>query len=128
MRNRIPAPANQSSAGRSSVAGEVIDSIAESGSQAEALGRRILSTAFVMEGPDRLLTIERRDGEVLVLRDVVMLSKKYCGVHVLGGRAGERYCGGYTEIVGARAGGAPAAEQPDLANPISLGTNRKPQE
>jgi hypothetical protein len=67
-----------------------------------------LSTAFVMVGPDGHLTVELRTGHVLVLRDVVMRPKDYCGVQVLGGPAGKRYCGGYAEVAAARPGGAPA--------------------
>lgn len=77
-------------------------------SPAEAEGRRTLSTAFVRVGPDGHLTVELRDGRVLVLRDVVMRPKDYCGVQVLGGPAGARYCGGYAEVAAARPGGAPA--------------------
>ena len=76
-------------------------------SPAEAQGRRTLSTAFVMMGPDGHLTVELRNGRVLVLRDVTMRRKDYCGVQVLGGPAGARYCGGYAEVAAARPGGAP---------------------
>ncbi len=74
----------------------------------EAEGRRTLSTAFVMVGPDGHLTVELRNGRVLVLRDVVMRPKDYCGVQVLGAPAGAQYCGGYAEVAAARPGGAPA--------------------
>jgi hypothetical protein len=79
-----------------------------------------LSTAFVMVGPDGHLTVELRNGRVLILRDVVMRPKDYCGVQVLGGPAGARYCSGYAEVAAARPGGAPAAEAPDVAvsNPV----------
>ncbi|HEX8261303.1 MAG TPA: hypothetical protein VF547_00345, partial [Allosphingosinicella sp.] len=86
-------------------------------SPASAQGRRILSTAFVRVGPDGRLTVERRDGRVLVLRDVVMRPGDYCGVHVIGGPAGSKYCGGYAEVAAARPGGGPAPEAPDLAGP-----------
>ena len=79
-------------------------------SAAEAEGRRTLSTAFVRVGPDGLLTVELRNGRTLVLRDVVMRRKDYCGVHVLGGPGGDRYCGGYAEVAAARPGGTPAPE------------------
>jgi hypothetical protein len=79
-------------------------------SPAEAQGRRTLSTAFVRVGPDGRLTVELRDGRVLVLRDVVMRRKDYCGVQVLGGKAGARHCGGYAEVAAARPGDAPAPE------------------
>ena len=75
-------------------------------SPAEAQGRRTLSTAFVRVGPDGHLTVELRNGHVLVLRNVVMRRKDYCGEQVLGGAAGTRYCGGYAEVAAARPGGA----------------------
>jgi hypothetical protein len=77
----------------------------------EAGGRRILSTAFVRVGPDGHLTVELRNGRVLVLRDVVMRPKDYCGVQVPGGR----YCGGYAEVAAARPGGAAVPDQAGLA-------------
>jgi hypothetical protein len=80
-------------------------------SPVEAQGRRTLSTAFVMVGPDGHLTVERRDGRVMVLRDVVMRPRDYCGVQASGGR----YCGGYAEVAAARPGGAPVSAQPDPA-------------
>lgn len=79
-------------------------------SPAEAEGRRTLSTAFVRVGPDGLLTVELRSGRTLVLRDVVMRRKDYCGVQELGGPAGDRYCGGYAEVAAARPGGTPRPE------------------
>jgi hypothetical protein len=82
---------------------------------AEAEGRRTLSTAYVRVGPDGHLTVELRGGRVLVLRDVALRPKDYCGVQVLGGSAGARYCGGYAEVAAARPGGAPAGQEPDLA-------------
>jgi len=86
-------------------------------SPAAAQGRRTLSTAFVRVGPDGHLTVELRSGRVLVLRNVVMRPRDYCGVQVAGGPAGARYCGGYAEVAAARPGGAPAPEEPDLAAP-----------
>jgi hypothetical protein len=83
-----------------------------SDSPAEALGRRTLSTAFVRVGPDGHLTVELRDGRVLVLRNVVMRPEDYCGVHAFGGPAGAKFCGGYAEVAAARPGGAPVSEQP----------------
>ena len=79
-------------------------------SPAEAQGRRTLSTAFVRVGPDGHLTVELRNGHVLVLRHVVMRRKDYCGVQVLGGPDGDQYCGGYAEVAAARPGGGPAPE------------------
>lgn len=76
----------------------------------EALGRRTLSTAFVMVGADGHLTVELLDGRIIVLRDVVMGPKDYCGVQVAGDSARTKYCGGYAEVAAARPGGG---EQPD---------------
>lgn len=86
-------------------------------SPAEAQGRRTLSTAFVMMGADGHLTVELRNGRAMVLRDVVMGPREYCGLLVLGGSAGKRYCGGYGDVAAARPGGAPA---PDALNPAAL--------
>ena len=87
---------------------------------AEAIGRRTLSTAFVRVGPDGLLTVELHDGRVLVLRDAVLRRTDYCGVQVVGGAGGAKYCGGYAEVAAARPGGVPAPAEPDLApaNPL----------
>ncbi len=71
-------------------------------SPAEAVGRRTLSTAFVRVGPDGLLTVELRDGQMLSLRDVVMRPSDYCGVRMTGDRAGAKFCGGYAEVATAR--------------------------
>lgn len=79
-------------------------------SPAEARGRRILSTGFVMVGPDGRLTVELRNGRVLVLRDVVMRAKDYCGVQVSGGKAGGQFCGGYADVAAARPGAVPPPE------------------
>jgi hypothetical protein len=89
-------------------------------SPAEALGRRTLSTAFVRVGPDGRLTVELRNGRVLVLRNVVMRRKDYCGVQVLGGKSGGQYCGGYAEVAAARPGAAPAPVEPApaVSNPV----------
>lgn len=70
----------------------------------EALGRRTLSTAFVRVGPDGHLTVELRSGRVVVLRDVVMRVRKYCGVQVMDGLPGAQYCGGYADVAAARPG------------------------
>ena len=69
---------------------------------AEAWGRRTLSTAFVRLGAGEYLTVELRDGRTLVLRDVVLRRKDYCGMQVRDGAAGRRYCGGYGDIAAAR--------------------------
>jgi hypothetical protein len=86
-------------------------------SPAEAHGRRTLSTAFVRVGPDGRLTVKLHNGRVLVLHNVVMRRKDYCGAHVLGGKAGVQYCGGYSEVAAAQPGGPPALAEPDLAAP-----------
>ena len=78
-------------------------------SPAQAEGRRTLSAAFVRVGPDGYLTVELRDGRVLVLRNVAMRRKDYCGEQVPGGK----YCGGYADVAAARPGGGPG--QPDPA-------------
>jgi hypothetical protein len=67
-----------------------------------------LSTAFVRVGPDGYLTVELRDGRVLVLRNVVMRRKDYCGLQNVGGADGAEYCGGYAEVAAARPGGHPS--------------------
>ena len=86
-------------------------------SPAEAEGRRTLSTAFVRLGPGGHLTVELRNGRAIVLRDVVMRPTDYCGVQILGGSAGRRYCGGYGDVAAARAGGAPVPDEP---SPVAL--------
>ena len=84
-------------------------------SPAEARGRRILSTAFVRVGPDGQLTVELQGGRVLVLRDVVMHARDYCGTPV-SGAPGKRWCGDYAGIAAARPGGGPV---PDLSVPAA---------
>lgn len=74
-------------------------------SAAEAEGRRILSTAFVRVGAGGHLTVELRDGRVLVLREVLMRRKDYCGLLELAGSSGRHYCGGYAEVTAARPAG-----------------------
>ena len=95
----------------------------EADSPPAAEGRRTLSAAFVRVGPDGVLTVQRRDGSELVLRDVVMRPNDYCGAQVLGAAAGAKYCGGYAEVAAARPGGLPAPAEPDLAaaNPLEPG-------
>lgn len=92
-------------------------------SPAEAEGRRTLSTAFVRLGAGEHLTVELRDGRALVLRDVVMRPTDYCGVQVLGGSAGKKYCGGYGDVAAARPGGGPnpGAPDPRTLDPAELG-------
>jgi hypothetical protein len=104
------------SAAENPLAGAPADALAED------RGRRILSTAFVRVGADGRLTVELRSGCVLVLRDVVMRRKDYCGLHVSNGQA-TRYCGGYAEVIGARPGGQLPAE-PDRAGPHPLKSPR----
>lgn len=110
MRNPDPVPENPASAPRAD-------------SPAEAQGRRTLSTAFVRVGPDGHLTVELRNGSAMVLRDVVLRPRDFCGVQALGDSAGARYCGGYGDIAAARPGGAPAPGAPDPAtlDPVELG-------
>lgn len=87
---------------------------------AEAQGRRTLSTAFVRLGPDGYLTVELRDGRVMVLKNVQMGAKDYCGVQASGDRSGTKYCGAYGDIVAARPGGGPdqqGAGNPNIVEP-----------
>jgi hypothetical protein len=91
-------------------------------SPAEAEGRRTLSTAFVRVGPDGHLTVELRNGRAIVLRNVVMRPRDYCGVQVLGGSAGTRYCGGYGDVAAARPGGGPDEPNPATLNGVPIGT------
>jgi hypothetical protein len=95
-------------------------------SPAEAEGRRTLSTAFVRLGPDGHLTVELRNGRAIVLRDVVMRPRDYCGLQVLGGSAGARYCGGYGDLAAARPGGGPAPEAIDPATLDPAQPGRRP--
>ena len=90
-------------------------------SPAEALGRQTLSTAFVMVDPDGYLTVEMRDGRQMVLRNVIMRRKDYCGGLVLNGLASKRYCGRYANIAAARPGGAPVLEDSSItiSNPVA---------
>jgi hypothetical protein len=74
----------------------------------EAKGRKILSTAFVRVGPDGHLTVELQNGEALVLRDVVMRPKDYCGMAVRGGSPANKFCGRYADVAAARPGGVAA--------------------
>jgi hypothetical protein len=76
------------------------------------------------------MTVELRNGLAMVLRDVVMRPRDYCGVQVLGGSAGAKYCGGYGDIAAARPGGAPTPGAPDPAtlNPVELGRDPSKRE
>lgn len=85
---------------------------------AEARGRRILSTAFVMAGPDGRLSVELHDGRVLVLRDVTMHARDYRGTGVAGLPPGARYRGGYADVAAARPGGAAAPEPEPVLGPV----------
>lgn len=81
-------------------------------SPAEALGRRTLSTAFVMVGPDGYMTVELHNGNLLVLHNVLMRTKDYCGWQRSGTQVDKRYCGRYADIAAARPGGAPSIKEP----------------
>ena len=124
-------PAPQKAAMPSPIAssGGPVRGASESGAVADspdsplvAEGRRILSTAFVRMGPDGYMTVELRDGHVLVLRNVVMQPDDYCGIQVAGDPTGTKYCGGYAEVASARPGGAPTPDQPDMMAPPPVGT------
>jgi len=82
----------------------------QSDPSAEANGRKVLSTAFVMVDAHGQLTVELRDGRVLVLRDVVMRPRDYCGVDVRSRKIGARYCGAYADVIAARPGGSLAIQ------------------
>jgi hypothetical protein len=83
-------------------------------SSAEAQGRRILSTAFVRVGPDGRLTVELRDGRLLVLRNVAMNATDYCGAQVAGNPSATKFCGRYSDVVAARPGGSPNQEPENM--------------
>jgi hypothetical protein len=125
MRNPSPDRAQAAPASRPEPASAADNPVSapRADSPAEAQGRRTLSTAFVRVGPDGHLTVELRSGRTMVLRDVVMRPREYCGVEVLAGSAGTRYCGGYGDIAAARPGGAPSPGAPDPAtlNPVEPG-------
>ena len=95
--------------------------VAAANSSAEASGRRTLSTAFVRVGPDGILTVDLRDGRVVVLRDLVMRPDHYDGVQIVGGRPGGRYRGAYADVAAARPGSAIASDQPQPAVPDASG-------
>lgn len=129
MRNSSPAPGAATAQGsppEPASAAENPAPAARADSPAEAQGRRTLSAAFVMVGPDGHLTVELRNGRAMVLRDVVMRPRDFCGVQVLGGSAGKRYCGGYGDIAAARPGGAPAPGVPDPATLDPIEPGRRP--
>lgn len=86
-------------------------------SPAAAAGRRIVSTAFVRIGPDGYLTVELHGGQALVLRNVTMGPKDFCGTLVSGEKAATKYCGDYAQVATARAGGGPASGAPESAAP-----------
>lgn len=85
------------------------DSIAPSSARpadkiSEDRGRRIFSTAFVRIGPGGHLSVRHHDGRELVLRDVTMRAKVFCGRQMSGEAMGKIYCGNYADV---------AAAQPD---------------
>lgn len=83
-------------------------------SSAEVQGRRTLSTVFVRVGPDGHLTVELRDGRVLVLRNVIMNPADYCGAIVSGAPATTKFCGNYAEVIAAKPGGGPVTGESAL--------------
>jgi hypothetical protein len=98
-------------------------------SDAEAHGRRIVSTAFVRIIPDGHLFVELRDARVLMLRDVTMGATEFCGMQVADGAhgtSGKRQCHGYAEVVVARSGDTPAGGTPVPAGSNSVATERPP--
>jgi hypothetical protein len=98
-------------------------------SDAEAHGRRIVSTAFVRISPDGQLFVELRDARVLVLRDVTMGATEFCGMQAaddVQGTTGKRQCHGYAEVVAARSGDTLAGGTPVPAGSKSVATERSP--
>ena len=69
----------------------------------EARGRRIVSTAFVMIGAGGRLRVDLSDGRTLELRDVTMGVENFCGLDATPGGKSRNVCGGYAEVVGAKA-------------------------
>ena len=110
-----PAPQKAAMPSPSPASGTPAQGSSQNDSPAEAEGRRTLSTAFVRIGADGHLTVELRDGRVLVLRDVVMRPEDYCGAVIGGDSSRTKYCGGYGDVAAARAGGGPAISNPDPA-------------
>jgi len=93
IRTAVPADSNRPPANRRAGPGD------------EERGRHILSTAFVRIGPGGYLTVEERDGRQLILRDVTMHTKAYCGRLVSSAGAADRsHCGKYANVVAARPG------------------------
>lgn len=125
--SRTDADGEGSSPERASAAGDPAPALRVD-SPAEAEGRRTLSTAFVRMGPDGHLTVELRNGRAIILRDVVMRPRDYCGVEVLAGAAGPRYCGGYGDVAAARPGGGPTPGEPNPAtlNGVPIGSTPHP--
>lgn len=70
----------------------------------EAAGRRTLSTAFVHIGPGGHLWVRLRDGSVVILSDVKMGPKDYCGTRVASEAGSKKFCGGYADVIAARPG------------------------
>lgn len=70
----------------------------------EDRGRRIFSTAFVRIGPDGHLSVRYHDGRELVLRDVTMRAKAFCGRLASGEAMGKVYCGNYADVAAAQPG------------------------
>lgn len=115
--NRAPEVAGKSPVPKSPVPKAAADP------SATARGRRTLSTAFVRVGPDGYLTVERFDGRLLVLRDVVMRPTDYCGTPAEGSE--RRYCGRYAEVAAARPGGGPGADAAPVAGPDRRAPDRR---
>lgn len=84
-----------------------------------AKGRRVLSTAFVRLGPDGRLNVTLHDGQVLVLKNVVMRPTDYCGVWIRAGQPHVPFCGKYADVAVALPvdGMRPASDLSAAANP-----------
>jgi hypothetical protein len=86
-------------------------------------GRQVFSTAFVLMGPDRRLTVELRDRRVVVLENPRANPGDFCGAVVAGpGLArGSKFCAGYAEVMAARP--EPRAD-PFSEGPSGFGDNQ----
>ncbi len=89
---------------------------------AESEGRRTLSTAYVRVGPDGYISVQLRSGGAVVLRDVVVGAKTYCGVQSPGGA---KFCGGFADVAAATPGSGPVRAEPDVTVAPSAPTKRE---
>lgn len=77
-------------------------------------GRRLITQALVLTGPDSRMTVQLTSGRTLLLQGVAMNQSNYCGVALaeqldpLGGCTvlQRLYCGSYSEVAYASPGGS----------------------